>query len=30
MNLIDALLGEHGTFNALFETVEEMGSIGGI
>ncbi len=29
MRLTDALLGEHGTFNTLFETVEEMGSIGG-
>ena len=29
MKLIDALLGEHGAFNALFNTIEELAEAGG-
>ena len=29
MNLIDALLGEHGAFNALFDAIEKMAESGG-
>jgi len=29
MKLIDALLGEHGAFNALFKTIEELAETGG-